>query len=179
MPLTICRSNADCVIGVADGIAVALWVYATKPADVTALTDAARSARSASGATVKLVQIVPETALTPDGRARDALAHMLRGLKGIVSHSAIVHEAEGFRAALIRSIVTGVVSLSNPGFPHRVFAKLPEAAAWLCTPNTALDPQRGDAQQIEMIVDRIRMGTGGAQILERRAKERAPTIEYR
>jgi hypothetical protein len=175
--LTIFHSNADCVIGAADGVAVALWVRDTSAEDVAALADAARRALR-SHESVKLFQIVSATAAAPDGRARTALARMLRGLQGSASHSAIVHEAEGFRAVMIRSIVTGVASLSNPGFPHRVFAKLPEATAWMCesaSPGSRLFEPR----QLEAVVQQIRTSGDGMPALARRTKERAISLERR
>jgi hypothetical protein len=147
----VCRSNADCVIAAAEGVAVAFWLCHTNVEDVEELARAVRRAQRGSTQRVKLVQIVPQTATTPDAPARAALARMLRGLQGIVSHSVIVFEGEGFRAAMVRSIVTSIASLSNPGFPHRVFARLPEAAAWMCGGSAALG-----ARQIEAVVQHIR-----------------------
>lgn len=161
--LTVVRSNADCIIGAAEGVAVAVWVQHTLVEDVAALGDAARRAVRGPRQPVKLVQIVSATAITPDGAARAALARMLRGLQGTVSHSAIVHEAEGFRAAMVRSIVTGIAALSNPGFPHRVFARLLEATAWMCDDGAALGPRTFEAQHIEAVVERLRSGPRSAR----------------
>lgn len=113
------------------GLAVAFWRFHTHAEEVQALEAAVRAAFEITKEPVGLIQVAPSTASTPDSRARSALGSMLRQLNGFVSHSAIVHEAEGFRAALIRSIVTGIVSISNPGFPHRVFASVADAAAWM------------------------------------------------
>jgi hypothetical protein len=117
-----------------------LWRYHTSADDVRELEAAARRAHEASGRAVGLIQIVPSTAVSPDSHVRKELARMLRDLNGVVSHSAIVHEAEGFRAAMVRSIVTGVAALSNPGFPHRVFTKVPEAAAWMAESDPQMSP---------------------------------------
>lgn len=181
-PLIITQSNADCVIGAAEGVAVAVWMLHTHARDVPALAEAAHVAQRGAPGRVKLIQMVPETAITPDGQARAALSRLLRGLLGVVSHSAILHEAEGFRAAMVRSIVTGIASLSNPGFPHRVFARLPEAAAWMCHDGARPRPLDGpalDAAHLESVVQRVRAsGSGGASPL-RLARERAPGLECR
>jgi len=169
--VTLCRSNVDCVIGAADSVAVAFWLHQTTVEDVEELGRAARRAQQGSSERVRLVQIVPQTAATPDARVRAALARMLRGLQGIVSHSVIVFEGEGFRAAMVRSIVTSIASLSNPGFPHRVFATLPEAAAWMCDRRGALD-----ARQIEAIVQRVRTAIARGEAPERRANERSTAV---
>jgi hypothetical protein len=138
--IIICRSSSDAVVAFAESLAVALWRYHTSAEDVRELEAAARRAHEAGAGPVGLIQIVPSTAVSPDSYVRKELARMLRDLNGIVSHSAIVHEAVGFRAAMVRSIVTGVAALSNPGFPHRVFTKLPEAAAWMANDDPRLSP---------------------------------------
>ena len=40
-------------------------------------------------------------------------------------------EGSGFRAAAVRSVVVGLTMLAKQGFPHKVFANLPDAADWL------------------------------------------------
>jgi hypothetical protein len=166
--VTICRGNGDYVVGFARGFAVAYWRYHTSAEYVPELEAAARRAHKAFGAPIGLMQIVPASAITPDSRARTALVQMLRSLNGIVSHSAIVHEAEGFRAAMIRSIVTGVAALSNPGFPHRVFAEVPEAANWMSQGHEALN-----AVHIVSSADRIRGSIVTVQDLGRPVLEKA------
>lgn len=149
--LEVTHKNSDCAIGFTSGVAVAFWRLHTKAADVLELQRAAGQAFEVSGTSIALVQIVLSSALAPDSYARAALAHMLTTLHGRVSHSAIVHEGEGFRAAMIRSIVTGVVALSNPGFPHRVFSTLAESVTWM----TKAD-QRLDAAKINLTVAKVR-----------------------
>jgi hypothetical protein len=172
--VTICRSNTDCVIGIAEGVAVAVWLHHTNVEDVAELGRAVRKARRGASESVRLVQVVPRTAITPDARVRAALASMLRGLKGIVPYSVILFEAEGFRAAMIRSIVTSITSLSSPGFPHRVFGNLQDAAAWMCSGDAT-----PSARQIEEVVQRVRSAVIGTGRSERGAKERSPAANYR
>jgi hypothetical protein len=166
--VTICRANPDYVVGYARGVAIAFWRFNTTAEYVAELEATAVRAQKAFGARIGLIQVVAGSAITPDGRARGALAQMLRSLNGSVSHSAIVHEAEGFRAAMIRSIVTGVAALSNPGFPHRVFAEVPEAAGWMSQGNDALTIVR-----IVSGVDRIRGAIPAPRELPRRALDKA------
>jgi hypothetical protein len=149
--VTICRTSPDYAVGYAAGVAVAVWRYHTNAQDIPELASAARRAYAACGQPIGLIQIVSATAITPDGPARAALARMLRELSGVVASSALVHEAEGFRAAMIRSIVTGLTAMSSPGYPHRVFAGLRDAAAWMSESNA-----RAPAKQIEHGVGQIR-----------------------
>ena len=140
--VTICQVNPDYVVGFVPGLAVAFWRQHTRPEYVQQLEAVARQAYKASKQPIGLVQIAPVTAIAPDARARTALVRMLRALDGTVGCSALVHETEGFRAALIRSIVTGLAALSSPGYPHRVFTTVGEAAAWMGNHQQALIPAR-------------------------------------
>lgn len=172
--VTICRGNTDYVVGFARGLAVAYWRYHTNAEYVPELEAAALRAHKAFGGPIALMQIVPGSAITPDSRARAALVQMLRSLNGFVSHSVIVHEAEGFRAAMIRSIVTGVAALSNPGFPHRVFAEVPEAANWISHGN-----ERLNAVHIVSSADRLRASIMTAKDLGRPLVDKAENAVHR
>jgi len=146
----VVRTNSDCAICFGSGVAVAFWRLYTKVADVAELESAAAQAHEASGKPIALVQIVATSAIAPDTHVRAALGRMLTNLQGRVSCSAIVHEGEGFRASMIRSIVTGVVALSNPGFPHRVFSTLAEAVNWM------IQVDRFAAANVTLTVTRVR-----------------------
>lgn len=147
-----CRINADCNIGFAAGLAVAFWRHHTCCDDVLALEAATIGAHEGCGRRVALIQVVSATAIVPDEPARAALAAFLRRSGRIVARSAIVHEAQGFRAAMIRSIVTGIAALSNPGFPHRVYGCVPDATDWLCQPGDPLAAPRA-----REVVERVRL----------------------
>ena len=57
----------------------------------------------------------------------------LRNGAGRIRMSAVVHEGAGFRAAAVRSVVTGIAMLSKVPFPHHIFATVEQAAKWLGT----------------------------------------------
>jgi hypothetical protein len=172
--VTIARSNADCIIGFAEGVAVAVWLHHTNIEDVAELGRTVRRAHHGSRDSVRVVQVVTQTATTPDARVRAALASLLRGAKGIVSHSVILYEGEGFRAAVVRSIVTSIASLLNPGFPHRVFGRLPDAAAWMSGGDAS-----PNARQIEEVVQRVRAAIVGSDGPTRGATERSASAQHR
>ena len=157
--VAVCANTPDHVVGFGEGLAVVVWRHQTDAGDVSGMETAARRAHQAAKHQVGLIQVVAPSAIAPDGPARAALAVALRQLGGIVSHSAIVHEAVGFRAAMIRSIVTGIATLSNPGYPHRVFATVREAADWMSRGN-----ERLDAQRIVSVVARVRAEIPGAGV---------------
>jgi hypothetical protein len=89
-------------------------------------------------------------------------------------------QADGFRATTIRSIVTGVAALSNPGFPHRVFAKLPDATHWMCE-DSVPGARPLEARQIEALVQHARASAAVARGPGQRppAKESAVSVECR
>lgn len=149
--VALCENDEDHVVGFGEGLAVVLWRLRTDAGVVPGVEAAARRAHADARHQVGLIQVVAPAAIAPDGAARAALVRALRQLDGVVSHSAIVHEAEGFRAAMIRSIVTGIATLSNPGYPHRVFATVLEAADWMSRGN-----ERLNAQRIASVVARVR-----------------------
>ena len=62
---------------------------------------------------------------------RLALADYLSGCRGKMVLSAVVHEGSGFRAAAVRSVVTGLAMMANLPYPHKVFANVDDAARWL------------------------------------------------
>jgi len=124
-------ATSDIAVGYWSGLATVVWMGTTYPhhaASVKAAVDAAQ-ATSTSG-TVWLLQLVAPKAVVPDGRSRSALASMLHSFDGVVSHSAVVHVGAGFRASIIRSIVTGLNALGRQKFPHKVFAETDEAMEW-------------------------------------------------
>lgn len=75
------------------------------------------------------MQVVEESAIVPDAPARNALADLLRDAAGSVTLSSVTHEGGGFRASLIRGIVTGLLLVSKPTFPHMVFESTERALA--------------------------------------------------
>jgi len=75
-----------------------------------------------------VLTIVEEHAPMPDSATRAALSHQLKSGGGKTKYSAVVHEGTGFRAAAVRSVVTGITLFSKPPYPHKVFATVLQAA---------------------------------------------------
>lgn len=48
-----------------------------------------------------------------------------------VKGSAICFEGTGMRATIVRSVVTGLTIMSQPPFPHKVFASLDEGVTFV------------------------------------------------
>jgi len=79
---------------------------------------------------VFILTVVEERAPMPPSATRDAMADLLKSLARSVELSAVVHEGAGFRAAAVRSVVTGVGLVARLPFPHKVFATVTDAANW-------------------------------------------------
>jgi len=79
---------------------------------------------------VALLQVIEERATAPDADARRALSAMLKQHGASIRCSALVYEGDGFKAATLRAIVTGIALLSRPAYPHVVFASTLAAINW-------------------------------------------------
>jgi hypothetical protein len=78
-----------------------------------------------------LMTVIEEGASLPPSEAREAVAIFLRSCAGKIRMSAVVHEGSGFRAAAVRSVVTGLSMLVRLPYPHEIFATVEQAAKWL------------------------------------------------
>jgi hypothetical protein len=96
-----------------------------------------------------LLTVVEEQAPMPPSDARNALGELLRSGTGKTRKSAVVYEGAGFRAAAVRSVVTGITVFSRPPFPHKIFATVADAVGFLAEPGLP-------ATQLAKIVDEVR-----------------------
>jgi hypothetical protein len=79
---------------------------------------------------VGMLTVVTANAPMPPADSRERLARFMR--EGTyVKASGVAFEGTGFRAAAIRSVVTGLTMLARQPFPHKIFATLEEASGWL------------------------------------------------
>lgn len=68
---------------------------------------------------IALLTVISEVAPMPSGEARKALADLM-GAHRPIRCSAVIMEGTGFRAAAVRSVVTGLTLLSHYEYPHRI-----------------------------------------------------------
>jgi hypothetical protein len=100
---------------------------------------------------VLLLTIVEQGAPMPEASARNEIGKLLRSGAGRTKKSAVVYEGDGFRAAAVRSVVTGLAVFSKPPYPHKIFGKVSEAAGFLA------DPSKGvTGNQLATIVSEVR-----------------------
>jgi len=69
---------------------------------------------------IAMLTIVSESAPMPSSAARKAIAELLSESSAIIRCSAVVMEGAGFRAAAVRSVVTGLTMLARHEFPHSI-----------------------------------------------------------
>jgi hypothetical protein len=105
-----------------------LWRKETRAEDVVKLGSELDKRARAYGRSIGAFMVVEENAPLPSSAARRAMAESLT--RAAVAFLAVLFEGNGFRAAAVRGVVTGVSLLSPPPYPYKAFGKLEEAAAW-------------------------------------------------
>jgi hypothetical protein len=106
---------------------------------------------------IALLTIVEEEAPMPASEPRESLAIFMRDAGDHIKASGVVFEGTGFRAAAVRSVVVGLTMLARQKYPHKVFAGLIEATAWMERElSTAGLAQPFTAQEIDDAVASIR-----------------------
>lgn len=124
-------SDPDVALGCCRDMFFVLWKHRTTVQNVATLGDCfdrfARN-RSKELALVTIVSIGAER--SPSSEARRKLAAWLGEASNRLLISAVVFEGDGFLAAVIRGVVTGLTLLAKPNCPHRVVASVWDAGAW-------------------------------------------------
>ncbi|WP_437521435.1 serine/threonine-protein kinase [Sorangium sp. So ce726] len=69
---------------------------------------------------IGLLTIIESRASLPPGHVRDALSAFLADASAFTRCSAVVVEGTGFRAAAVRSVVTGLSLVARQRYPHKV-----------------------------------------------------------
>jgi hypothetical protein len=135
----VVRSTLDFGAGVAGRLVAVAWKRTTQAADISFTSSLLKSAHAGKPQPLVFLQFVPATAQPPASREREAVAKLLSESAGILSHSATVYVGQGFRAAMVRSIIIGI------------FSTLSEAASWI-EHNRADLPARLTTNLVEAIL---------------------------
>jgi len=69
---------------------------------------------------IGLLTVVESGAPMPPAPARRAIADFLASGSTFIKCSAVVFEGSGFRAAAVRSVVTGLTLMARQAYPHKV-----------------------------------------------------------
>lgn len=79
---------------------------------------------------IGLLTIIEANAPAPENDARAAIADFL-GTAHYIRGSGVAFEGTGFRAAAVRSIVSGLTMLARQPYQHKVFDAVPTTMNWL------------------------------------------------
>jgi hypothetical protein len=109
---------------------------------------------------IALLTIVEVDAPVPESDVRDSVARFLRDSGWCIRTSAVVHEGAGFRASLVRAVVTGLTLAAHQPFPHKVFAAVPLASAWLARSMHDMRVASLSALDLDAAIGRVRAQLG-------------------
>jgi hypothetical protein len=118
-------------IGESEVLLVCMWRTVTTLEAIAKLKESAQRMAKGKAGRVAFFTVVEADAEMPDTAVRDALAAMFRSVSDSVICSALVFEGQGFRAAAVRGITTGINLVARQPFPHKVFSNVDEGATWM------------------------------------------------
>lgn len=87
---------------------------------------------------IHYLTIVEAGAREPSSEVRAAISAFFAKSASAVKLSALVFEGTGFRAAFVRSVASSIARFSRYPFPHKVFATVDAASAWMRATSPAL-----------------------------------------
>lgn len=130
---TVAHSERDFTLMSFKDVFVVIFHHDTTVGGATTLRNryATFAAQHAAGA--GLLTIVEPGAPMPNSEAREALAKFMTENSDSILVSGVAYEGSGFRAAAVRSVVTGLTMLARQPFPHKVFATIDDASEWMIT----------------------------------------------
>ena len=127
----VIAQDSDFTSIVSGPLAVQVWHGETTSLGLDALERAHDLVDQANPRIAFLVLVDPE-ARPPSAEARARIADLMRCSTKTVA-SALVFGGLGFKASIIRGVVTGLNLLAGYPFPYRTFADADTAVGWLRT----------------------------------------------
>ena len=143
----------DHAIGIWHCFLIQIWRHGTSLDCARTVRDAAKRLAAEREGALATIIVVESGAAMPDGDTRAELARMVDDQKGRMVAAALVHEGSGFRAAAVRAVMTGMMTLAKQPFPHHVVANVADGAKWLATRERL---PAGDVAEIERVVEALR-----------------------
>lgn len=129
-PWNIVEKDDNYVLATWQQVFAVVWRRDTTPEGAQALQRECHRFATKHPRGIGLLTIVSEKAPMPPSAARQAVAHFLAEGSTYIKCSAVLMEGTGFRAAAVRSVVTGLTMLAKQAYPHRV-CSLPDAVVLL------------------------------------------------
>jgi hypothetical protein len=126
------HADADHRLALFGPLLISVWLQETRIAALRAMERVIEtSARDAPGGRLGMFVVVEPHATAPSSAVRDELPRIRR--TSSIALTALVHEGNGFGAALVRGITTGLNLLEGSKTHTHVFADVTSAARWIET----------------------------------------------
>jgi hypothetical protein len=97
-----------------------LWRRETTAEGAAHLASACTAFARTQSRGIGLLTIVESGAPLPPSSVRASIAEFLASGSAFIKCSAVVFEGSGFRAAAVRSVVTGLTLMAKQAYPHKV-----------------------------------------------------------
>lgn len=131
--LQIAESTPDHALGSFRTACLFVWRKKTTARAVEALGELCAKHIEGAGRPGVLLGLVEPTSAPHEAEAKAAVAAMMRNDRGgRLVGSALVFEGQGFGAATVRFMATGLAMLARPAYPHRTFSSPADGARFLC-----------------------------------------------
>lgn len=157
-PWRIVEKQDNHVLASWQQIFAVVWRHETTMEGVRALHHECGTFATKHPPGIGLLTIVSAGAPMPASPVRQAVADFLAQGGAYIKCSAVVMEGTGFRAAAVRSVVTGLTMLAKQAYPHRV-CSVSDAASMLSHALTAASGRAVDAAALHVAIDDLRKRT--------------------
>jgi hypothetical protein len=132
--------------------------------DVDAMADAVRKIGARTGGKVGLLHTldVPGAVAPPDDAARKSYQRLMNDRESPIGSSAIVLDRTGFTAAMVRTVLSGLLLVTRPNHVARVFPSLRDACEWTERELAAIGRSQCTAEGLLAVVEKIPRGRPAA-----------------
>ncbi|MGD8861447.1 MAG: hypothetical protein PVI30_15670 [Myxococcales bacterium] len=145
-------ANADCAVAVHGPVVVLLWRGKVVPEGARWMRRGFLKAREQPGRLALLTIVEDGCEIRTPPEVRDEVSEMLRLYGSRLAGAAIVFEGRGFKATMVRSIITAIYIASRAKVPNSVFGDVGTALQWLCRHDETLP----DPAELQRVVDEMR-----------------------
>jgi hypothetical protein len=142
--LIVLEATASHTIGTWRNFALVIWRRETVLAGLIGVRTQLTELSKRYPKNVCLMQIIEKNGAAPEPVVRTAIADTLTSFREHIIGSSIIFEESGFKAAVVRAVVSGVTLLAKFGFPHVVFSAVGEASVWHARLGKANDFRPGE-----------------------------------
>ncbi|HBQ16494.1 MAG TPA: hypothetical protein DEF51_36955 [Myxococcales bacterium] len=152
VPPRVADESDHHVVGLWNNIVYTVWRQETTTRGIRAIE---RVVREHDDGPLLALSVVTDQATMPPGEVREQLARVMLSFGQKVARSALVFEGTGFRAAAVRSVVSGISLVRPMPYPHRVFDRAESGLMFLreaSASHPALDfPIAGALDALDML----------------------------